>query len=137
MDPWHETHQTVVHPWMCDHFGHMNVRFYAHLFDDAGFALWSMVGVTREVFERAGLHTVVACSETDFRLELVPGTVVAVRSRFERVGTKSVSYEQELRALDTDHVHAAQRVVEVFFDPTTRTSREVPDAIRQLLEAQT
>lgn len=135
MNDWRETHQTVVHAWMCDHFGHMNVRYYAHLFDDAGFALWSRVGATRAVFEASGLHTVVARTETDLRAELVAGTVVRVVSRFEKIGNKSVTYVQELREVDTDAVHATQRAVEVFFDPKTRESRPVPDAIRRILEA--
>jgi len=29
----------VVHPWYCDTFGHMNVRWYSHFFDDAAFHL--------------------------------------------------------------------------------------------------
>ena len=35
LSTWHETHRTLVHTWHCDHYGHMNVRFYAHFFDDA------------------------------------------------------------------------------------------------------
>ena len=87
MSGWQETHRTVVHAWMCDHFGHVNVRYYAHLFDDAGFALWSRSGITRAVFERSGLHTVVARTETDLRIELLPGQVVFVRSRWVRWST--------------------------------------------------
>lgn len=133
MSGWHDTHRAVVHAWMCDHFGHLNVRFYAHLFDDAGFALWSMCGVTQDVFRASGLHTVVARTETDFRAELVAGRMVLVRSRFERVGNKSVAYAQELTDADTGRVHAAQRAVEVFFDPVAREARPIPDAIRALL----
>ncbi len=29
----------VTHPWMCDAMGHMNMRFYAAMIDDAGFQL--------------------------------------------------------------------------------------------------
>ena len=133
MSDWHETHRTVVHAWMCDHFGHMNVRFYAHLFDDAGFALWTRVGASKAVFEATGLHTVVARTETDFRKELVAGTVVTIRSRFSKVGTKSVTYAQELLDGDTGEVHATQVAVEVFFDPETRESRDIPGTIRALL----
>ena len=34
---WVETNRAVVFPWHCDHFGHMNGRWYAPIFDDAGF----------------------------------------------------------------------------------------------------
>ncbi len=131
---WYETHQTVVHPWMCDRFGHLNVRFYAHIFDDAAFALWPGCGVTLALFEQVGLHTVVAHTATDFKVELLPGSVVAVRSRFERLGTQSVTYTQELRDIETERVHATQIAVEVFFDPATRSPREIPASIHQILE---
>lgn len=92
-----------------------------------------MAGVIREVFEDSGLHMVVARTETDFRTELLPGRLVVVRSRFVAVGTKSVTYEQELKDADSGHLHATQRAVEVFFDPKTRASAAVPAAIRALL----
>lgn len=132
---WFDTYRGVVHPWMCDQFGHLNVRFYAHLFDDAGFALWPMVGVGRLVFEQAGVHTVVARTETNFRAELPPGRFIVVRSRFDRIGGRSVGYVQELRDADTGVLHAEQRVVEVFFDPRTRTACAMPETIRERLEA--
>lgn len=130
---WIETQHAVAHTWMCDHFGHMNVRYYAHLFDDASFVLWPKAGVTRAMFEQAGVHTVVAQTVTDFRTEVVAGDVLRVFSRFERVGNKSVSIQQELRGLEDDRVHATQKAVEVFFDPKTRQSRPIPDTIRQAL----
>ncbi len=133
MMDWYETHRSVVHAWMCDHFGHLNVRYYAHFFDDAGFGLWPMSGITRAVFERAGLHTVVARTETDLHHELLPGQLVVVRSRWARLGKRSVTYEQKLVDAETGVVHAAQRVVEVFFDPHTRASRPIPGEIRAIL----
>lgn len=130
---WFETHHAVVHPWMCDRFGHLNVRFYAHIFDDAGFALWPLCGVRQSDFDEAGLHTVVARTETEFKAEVMPGSVVSVRSRIERVGTKSLEYVQELRDVETGRVHATQTVVEVFFDPDRRAAEEIPAPIRSIL----
>lgn len=131
---WLDTHRTVIHQWMCDHFGHLNVRYYAHLFDDASFAMWSMAGATQALFGAAGLHTVVARTETEMLAELLPGTVVEVRSRFIAVGTKSVTYEQVLYGVESQTAHARQRAVEVFFDPQTRRSAPIPPAIRVILE---
>ncbi len=132
----HITHRTTIHPWMCDRFGHLNVRFYGHIFDDAAFALWSMCGISPDRFDDVGLHTVVARTETDFVKELLPGRVIAVHSWFTRLGSKSVTYEQELIDQDTDAVHARQRAVEVFFDPKTRASSLIPPSMRALLEPQ-
>ena len=132
MATWHPTHQTLVHTWHCDHYGHMNVRYYAHIFDDAGFVLWTRSGVTRQ--DMATVHTVVARTETDLVRELVAGQPIRVRSRWVALGTKSVTYAQELLDAESGEVHARQRVVEVFFDPQTRASRPIPEDIRRKLE---
>jgi len=131
--PWAVTLHGVVHAWMCDHYGHLNVRYYAHFFDDASWVMWSVLGVPTSEFERLGVHTVVARTETDMLAELKVGTIVEVRSRVVRVGTKSVTYEQELVSVDTRTVHARQRAVEVFFDPASRASAPVPQSIRAVL----
>lgn len=34
---------SVVHPWHCDDMGHMNVRHYAAMFDDASFHLLGII----------------------------------------------------------------------------------------------
>ncbi len=48
MSAWREIYRSVVFPWNCDQYGHMNVRWYAHHFDDAGFGLWSVIGCSHE-----------------------------------------------------------------------------------------
>ena len=32
-------HKSIVHPWLCDVMGHMNVRHYMSMFDDASYQL--------------------------------------------------------------------------------------------------
>ena len=60
MSDWTETHRAVVHPWNCDVLGHMNVRWYAHLFDDAEFHLWSVIGLSHATLKKSGVVTVIA-----------------------------------------------------------------------------
>ena len=52
MAGWFETHRAVVHQWQCDHLGHMNVRYYAHIFDDAGFHFWTGIEGAKDIMER-------------------------------------------------------------------------------------
>ena len=136
MSGWRETYSGVVHSWMCDHFGHVNVRYYAHIFDDAGFVLWSVSDLSLEDLRKHGVHTVVARTETDLKKELVAGNTIRVRSRWVRLGAKSLTYEQELLSIDTGELHASQRVVEVCFDPETRSSSSIPQPIRDILVPQ-
>lgn len=44
MSDMRETFRGIVLPGQCDHFGHLNVRYYAHFFDDGAFHLWSLFG---------------------------------------------------------------------------------------------
>jgi len=132
---WRETGRGVVFPWHCDQFGHMNVRWYAHLFDDAAFSLWSVHGIGLRTMEERGFHTVVVRATTEFRREIAAGELYVVESGFSRVGTKSVTDAQRMLNADAGTLHATQEGIEVMFDPETRSSLTVPDDIRAIVEA--
>jgi acyl-CoA thioester hydrolase len=125
----------VVHPWYCDNFGHMNVRWYGHFFDDAAFHLWPLYwGSHQKMLEQFGVHTVTASSTTTFLKELVAGDLILVDSLLTRIGRKSCSFTERMLHVDTRAVHATYETTEVFFDPQTRKSRAMPAPIRQALE---
>jgi acyl-CoA thioester hydrolase len=127
----------VVHPWYCDAFGHMNVRWYSHFFDDAAFHLWPMYWGSHQKMEREfGVHTVTASANIQFIKELVAGDLVIVDSMLKRVGSKSCAFMERMLHVDTMEVHATYETVEVFFDPKTRKSATIPQAIREILEPQ-
>ena len=125
----------VVHSWYCDNFGHMNVRWYGHFFDDAAYHLWPLYwGSLKKMEDEFGVHTVTASAKTQFLHELVAGDLFIVDSLLTRVGRKSVAFTERMLHVDTKEVHATYETVEVFFDPQTRKSIEMPVAIRQALE---
>ena len=133
---WYETGRGVVVPWKCDHFGHMNVRFYAEAFDDASFHIWSAIGVPIiEMEEKLGLIGVVASLKIDFLQEMRVGQLWLVESAIVRVGAKSFTYRERMRDTHSGIVHATADLVEVFFDKAERRAAPIPDDIRALLEA--
>ena len=133
---WHETGRGVAAPWKCDHFGHMNVRFYAEAFDDASFHIWSVIGVPiDELDEKHGLIGVVASLKIDFLQEIRAGQLYVVESAILRVGTKSFTYRERMRDTHSGVVHAAADLVEVFFDKAERKAAPIPEDVRRLLEA--
>ncbi|NIE73397.1 hypothetical protein F3J45_02815 [Pantoea sp. Ap-967] len=121
----------VVHPWHCDHFGHMNTRHYAALFDDAIFLFWNQMGADAP----AQVVPVTAQMTTAFLLEAIAGTCVAIEAQVSRIGSKSAGLRFALKASRTDTVLATCDVVEVFFDTATRSSQPIPANIRHTLEA--
>lgn len=132
---WWETFRGVVHPWFCDQFKHMNVRYYLHHFDDAAFHIWACMGHSLGKMEAAGIHTVVANAKIDYLQELTQGELFYIKSAFVRVGSKSCTYFQKMYHADSHELHATHEGVEVFFDPKTRKAAPMPDDIRALLEA--
>ena len=135
-DGWHETGRGVVVPWKCDHFGHLNVRFYAEAFDDASFHIWSAIGVPiLEMDEKLGLIGVVASLKIDFLQEMRAGQLWVVESAITRVGSKSFTYRERMRDTHSGVVHATADLVEVFFDKVERKAAPIPDYVRDLLEA--
>jgi acyl-CoA thioester hydrolase len=126
--------RSVVHPWHCDHFGHMNVRHYAPFFDDASYHIWTRIGLpySRMIAEH-GVHCVTASAKTSFARELVPGDLIVVDGVVSRIGTKSVGFHLRMLHADTGDLHATYDMVEVVFDPATRASAPMPEAVRAAL----
>jgi len=124
----------VIHPWHCDQYGHMNVRWYAHFFDDANFSLWHATGLDLRAMQAEGVHTVVAETKTQFLRECLAGEGYRIEGAFTRLGERSIHSEFRLIHARTSHVHASQVVVEAFFDAEKRRSAPVPAEARSVLE---
>ena len=127
--------RAVVHPWHLDHFGHMNVRHYAPFFDDATYHMWTRVGLPYStMLAEHGRHCVTAQATTRFARELIAGDLIAIHGALKRLGNKSVTFQLEMSHADTGNLHASYEITEVFFDPKTRSSAEMPGLVRERLE---
>ena len=134
MSGWVETGRGVVFPWHCDQFGHMNVRWYAHAFDDASFHLWNQVGIDQPSLLARGVAMVTARTTVNFRQELRAGDLFLIESGVGRVGGKSVGQVHRMRNANTGEVCATMEAVDVFFDTAARASTEMPGELRKMLE---
>ena len=123
--------RSVIHPWHHDEFGHMNVRWYAHFFDDAAYFCFLEFGLdVAEMQEKYGVHTVTANATTSFIRELTAGDLVTIDGAIARLGKKSITVQLRMVNARTGVLHATYELVEVFFDPATRSSVEMPQEIR-------
>lgn len=121
----------VVHPWHHDIFGHMNVRHYAPVFDDASFHFYAAMGLSLgAMLADHGVHVVTARSETNFVKELKAGDLFFIDGAVTRLGNRSVTVHLRLQHAETGALHATHDITEVFFDPRTRQSAPMPDAVR-------
>jgi acyl-CoA thioester hydrolase len=132
---WFDLSRTVVLPAHCDGYGHMNVRHYAAFFDDAGWHMLAMAGISLSEIRRRGLGTVMATLTIDFHHEITAGQLALVKGAFTRVGTKSFSYELQLYEADSMTHCATEKAVEVCFDTKERKAISLPDDMKRKLEA--
>lgn len=119
----------VVHPWMCDRMGHMNVRHYAGMFDDASFQLLGHVASQEEDFE-TGLGWADVRSQTEYRHEAKVGALLTIRSHFVRIGRTSLTFEQVMSGSRDGVVHAVNTTTTVRFDLTRRAAAELSGVMR-------
>lgn len=132
-EQWPELYRSVVMPAHCDHYGHMNVRQYAAFFDDAGWQLFPVLGVSLTDLRARGLASVVATMTIDFHHEIVAGQLILVTGAITRVGGKSHSYELRMFEVDAMKHCATQKATEVCFDTKLRKSAPWPEEIRSTL----
>ncbi|MDF0600202.1 acyl-CoA thioesterase [Psychromarinibacter sp. C21-152] len=123
---------SVAQPWQCDQMGHMNVRHYAGLFDDASFQfLGHLAGPDPD----EGLGWADVRIETDFCDETAAGTLLTVTTRVEKVGRSSVTYRHAMTDSQTGALKAEARVTTVRFDLAKRRSAPLEDGARARAEA--
>jgi acyl-CoA thioester hydrolase len=111
----------------------MNVRWYSHHFDDAGFHLWTIAGVSQKEMHESGVGLVVGQTKINYVHELTAGELIVIRGGFSHVGGKSIRHHMRMYNADTNVLCATEDTIEVFFDPKTRKSDIMPDFYRKKL----
>jgi acyl-CoA thioester hydrolase len=124
----------VAHPWMCDTMGHMNVRYYAGMFDDASFQLLGHIAGL-EGADEASKGWADVRSEIDYKHEAKAGTLLTIRSHVIKLGRTSITFEQVMSGSLDNAVHAVNRTVSVRFDLVSRVAIEFDAAMRARAEA--
>ncbi len=135
MADWVDLYRTIVMPAHCDSYGHMNVRHYASMFDDAGWHVMELAGVSLNGLRQRGLGTVVGNISIDFHHEIKAGQLVLIRGGVRRVGGKSFTHELRLYESESMTHCATQTTIEVCFDTAARKSVAMPDEMRAKLQA--
>ncbi|UDL91042.1 acyl-CoA thioesterase [Mesorhizobium sp. PAMC28654] len=124
----------VTHPWMCDRMGHVNVRHYAAMFDDASFQLLGHIaGQDDNQATEAGWADV--RTEIDYRHETKAGALITIHSHVVKVGRTSVTFEQVMSGTLDGVVHAVSKTTGVRFDLSARASVPLDDAMRERASA--
>ena len=125
-------HKGIVHPWLCDVMGHMNVRHYMAMFDDASYQLlaestgWDS---SAEEWKNKGWADV--SHQIDYQGELHAGALVEIEGGIVDIGNKSFTASYFMKNKMTDDRAATMSAKVVFFDLEARRSIPLTDKLRQ------
>ncbi len=109
----------VAHPWMCDVMGHMNVRHYAGMFDDASFQLLGHIAgkIPDDAYGWADVR-----STTEYKREVPAGDLLTIRSHVVKVGRSSIMFRQTMAGSLDGELRALNETTTVYFDKIERRS---------------
>lgn len=124
----------VAHPWMCDSMGHMNVRHYMAMFDDASFQL---LGRLDGAQNEKSLGWADVRHEIEYRHETSAGELLTIHTRVTRIGRSSVTYRHVLVGSLAGELHAEATINSVRFDLERRQAIEIDADTRSRAEALT
>jgi acyl-CoA thioester hydrolase len=125
----------VVPPSWADSNGHMNMRWYVALFDDAGDELHERMGLTPDFHRLHHSGTVDLEHHTHFLSEVIPGDTVAVYARLVARSAKRVHYLMFLVNESNGRLSAIFECINAFADLTIRRTAAFPPEIAAKIDA--
>ena len=130
-----ETYRGVVYPWVIDHMGHMNVASYTARFDEATWHFLAKLGLTPGFQKRSGRGAVAADQKTQYKREVMAGTLLHITTELQDVGRKSIRFVHHMYDSENNEEVATTELVGVYFDTAARSSVEWPEMVREHAQA--
>jgi acyl-CoA thioester hydrolase len=118
-----------------DENGHMNVRWYAAIFDDAGDALHARLGLTPEFHKAHGTGTMDLENHFNYLHEVRAGDRLAVFSRLVAQSAKRMHYLMFMVNETRRSLSAIFECINAFADLKVRKSAPFPPEIAARIEA--
>ncbi len=125
-------YKSMAQPWYCDVMGHMNIRHYMAMFDEASYQLlfavfgWSGSGDTSSGHGWVDVKHVI-----EYKTEVSAGDLLEIRACIVKVGTKSVTIRYDMFNLARDELAATLECVCVLFDLENRKAAPLSDEQRK------
>lgn len=119
-----------------DENGHMNVRWYLAIFDDAGYALHASLGITPEFHKAHETGTMDLEHHINFLREVLAGDRVAVFARLVAHSAKRVHYLMFMVNETKGTLAATFECVNAFTDLRLRKTAPFPEEAAARIQAE-
>lgn len=125
----------VAHPDYCDVMGHMNIRHYMSMFDEASYQLlfevfgWTQADATENNVGIADVRHVI-----EYQAEIFSGDLIEIKGGLVRIGTKSITLRYEMINRAKDELASSLECTCVMFDTNLRKAMLLTDEVRSKAE---
>jgi acyl-CoA thioester hydrolase len=123
----------VVYPHQIDHMGHVNVQYFASMFDQATWAFLSEFGITSEYIKANRRGMAAVSQQTKYLLELFSGDIVEIQTELLEVTEKTIRFVHTMRRRPQMDTIATSELVGVHFDTEIHKSCPLPQEIKERL----
>jgi len=130
------TVEAMVESEFLDAMGHMNVKWYAHLFDQGVWTYFARHGLDAAYFRREGRGMFALEQTARYVSELRAGEAVQVHSALAELGDKTLRLEQRMLGGDGLRLAATVEVVAAHIDIGTRRTTPFPADLATRLRTQ-
>ncbi len=127
------TYHAVVYPWRCDSMGHLTIRHYMALFDEASWSFLFDVGYDPELTSRKSIGWADVHHEINYFKELLAGERIVIESRPVRIGNKSAVIQFDMKREGEDETCARLTATTVQFDLVKRCAIPIIPEVREQL----
>lgn len=118
-----------------DFNGHMNMRWYVALFDDAGEGLHEHLGLTSQFHKEHGTGTMDLEHHTHFLREVIPGDEVSIYARGVDANAKRLHYLLFLVNETRGELASIFECTNAFVDLKIRRTAPWPAEVRERIDA--
>jgi acyl-CoA thioester hydrolase len=113
--------------------GHVNVQYFASMFDQATWAFLSEFGITSEYMKANRRGMAAVSQQTKYLLELFSGDIVEIQTELLEVTEKTIRFVHTMRRRPQMDTIATSELVGVHFDTEIRKSCPFPQEIKECL----
>jgi acyl-CoA thioester hydrolase len=125
----------VIYPNQCDAMGHLNVKEYVGIFDQAEWHCFLKLDFDPRLIEKSKIGWADVRHLIDYKCELGPSDLFLVVSIVVKVGTTSIATRHELLRAPDNAVCAKLEAVTVQYDLAQRRAMPLVDAVKKAAAA--
>ena len=128
-------HRQTIPETYLDAMGHMNIRWYMALFDEAAWDFFGAFGMDKDYFHATHAGAFALKHFIHYLAEVRVGETVAIRSRIVARSAKRIHFMHFMINETTNTLAATMEVLGAHVDLTKRRSTPFPDTIATQIDA--